>query len=307
MTIVVPIFNEEGNLPLLYERLDAASQKIQGKCSFLFVNDGSRDTSLSLIKSFAQNDKRVQYIDFSRNFGHQSAISAGLDLTNSKVVVTIDGDLQDPPELIVELLEKYHEGNEIVYAKRKTRKGEPFFRKWAIKRFYRLLKRLTSIEIPLDTGDYRLMDHKVVEMLRKMREQPKFLRGQIAWTGFRQTFVEYDRDKRFAGESGYNYWKLLRLALDGITAFSDKPLKLASTMGFVVSFASFCYIIWIIVRKLFIPQYQIPGWSSVMVSVLFLGGIQLICLGIIGEYLARLNANSKNRPLYIIRETNINT
>ena len=241
---------------------------------------------------------------FSRNFGHQIAVSAGLDLATGDRVAIIDADLQDPPELIIEMFAKMDQGYEVVYAKRNNRNGESWLKKFTAKVFYRILKSITSVKIPVDTGDFRIIDRKVVNVLKQMPEHNKFLRGQISWIGFKQTYVEYDRKVRQAGSTGYTYKKMIRLALDGITSFSNFPLKVASICGFVVSGIAFMVMIYALYSR-YITKDYVEGWTSTIISVLFLGGIQLISIGIIGEYISRLSENARNRPLYIINETNI--
>ncbi len=304
ISVIIPIHNEEGNLPALHERLSAVMKGMQLTYELLFVNDGSQDRSFAMIRDLAKQDANVRYIDLSRNFGHQIAVSAGLDHCVGKAVVIIDADLQDPPELIADLYKRHKEGFEVVYARRRSRKGEGVLKKWTAKLFYRILRRLTNIEIPVDTGDFRIMDRKVVDVLKEMPEQNKFLRGQISWAGFRQTFVEYDRDERLSGKTSYTYAKMIRFALDGITAFSEAPLRFITIAGFFVSFVAFLLIIYAILSYFFSPGYQ-AGWASQMISFLFIGGIQLIGIGIIGEYLARIGANVRQRPLYVVAEDNI--
>lgn len=304
ISVIVPVHNEEGNLAMLHERLSAVLTGMAVGYELLFVNDGSQDRSLVMLRDLAAKDPHVRYIDLSRNFGHQIAVTAGLDHCLGKAVVIIDADLQDPPELIADLYRRHREGFEVVYAKRRQRKGEGFLKKWTAKMFYRILRRLTKIDIPLDTGDFRIMDRKVVNVLKQMPEQNKFLRGQIAWAGFRQTFVEYDRDSRHSGKTSYTYAKMIRFALDGITAFSEAPLRFITMAGFVVSGIAFLLIIYAVLSYFFSAGYQ-TGWASQMVSFLFIGGIQLIGIGIIGEYLARIGANVRQRPLYIVAEDNL--
>ena len=304
ITIIVPIFNEEDNIHLLESRLTAVAETMGVSYELLFVNDGSRDNSITLIKELAQKNSRIKFIDFSRNFGHQVAVTAGMDAAKGKAVVIIDADLQDPPELISELYDKMKEGFQVVYAKRKQREGESFLKKLTAKLFYRILKRITSINIPVDTGDFRIMDRKVVEVLKAMPEKNKFLRGQIAWIGFNQTFVEYDRSERNAGQTGYTYRKMIRFAMDGITSFSNFPLKVASVLGFVVSGISFIIMMYALYVR-FIAGHYVEGWTSLMISILFLGGIQLICVGLIGEYLSRVSDNVRDRPLYVVADSNI--
>lgn len=304
ISVVIPIFNEESNIDELYKRLNNTLLKITDKFEILFVNDGSIDSSLYKIKELSIENNKVRYISFSRNFGHQIAISAGIDTCNGETVVIIDGDLQDPPELIVDLYEKYKEGYNVVYAKRKSRKGESFFKKITAKLFYRIISKITSIEIPLDTGDFRLFDKKILMNLKAMPEKHKFIRGQISWLGFKQTFVEYDRDSRKYGETKFTVRKMTSFALDGITSFSSFPLKIVTFFGFTVSFISLIIILYALYSK-FILVKVITGWTSLLISSMFIGGVQLLSIGIIGEYISRINSEVKNRPLYIIDENNV--
>jgi polyisoprenyl-phosphate glycosyltransferase len=304
ISVVVPVHNEEGNLQVLHERLCAVLKGMGLTYEILFVNDGSQDRSMVLIRDLAAQNPAVRYIDLSRNFGHQIAVTAGLDNCRGNAVVIIDADLQDPPELIADLYQRHKEGFEVVYARRRQRKGEGFLKKWTARMFYRILRRLTKIDIPLDTGDFRIIDRKVVDVLKQMPEQNKFLRGQISWAGFRQTSVEYDRDTRLSGKTSYTYAKMIRFAIDGITAFSEVPLRFITLMGFIVSGIAFLLIIYAVLSYFFSSGYQ-AGWASQMVSFLFIGGIQLIGIGIIGEYLARIGANVRQRPLYIVAEDNL--
>ncbi len=306
ISVIIPIYNEELNIYKLYERLKNVMNQLNVNCEYLFVNDGSKDNSLFVIKQLASTDDTVKYISFSRNFGHQLAVSAGLDKAEGEAVVIIDADLQDPPELILEMYKKLKEGNQVVYAKRNARKGEGVFKKLTAKLFYRLLARITNISIPVDSGDFRIIDKKIVKILRQMPEQHKFLRGQISWVGFKQTYIEYNREERNAGETGYTYRKMIRFALDGLTSFSNLPLKFATISGFIVSAISFFVICYALYSKYFLKETTIRGWTSLMISVLFIGGIQLLSIGIIGEYISRLGDNVRNRPLYIIDETNFN-
>ncbi len=304
ISVIIPVYNEEDNIHMLHKRLSEVMQQLEVSYELVFVNDGSQDNSIALIKALSKQHPEVRYIDFSRNFGHQIAVTAGLDKTSGNAVVIIDADLQDPPELIIEMYQKMQEGYQVVYAKRKKRSGESWFKLWTAKVFYRLLSRITSISIPVDTGDFRIMDQKIVEILREMPEKNKYLRGQISWIGFNQTYIEYDRQQRNSGETGYTVSKMLRFALDGITGFSDFPLKVVTYFGFIVSlFASFVMLYALYAR--FISQDYQPGWASLMVVILFIGGVQMIAIGIIGEYLSRMNTNIRNRPLYIVRDTNL--
>jgi polyisoprenyl-phosphate glycosyltransferase len=306
LSVVIPIYNEEANLTLLHQRLGQVMQGLGQPYELIFVNDGSRDQSLALVKTLAQTDARVKYVDLSRNFGHQIAVSAGLDRTQGRHVVIIDADLQDPPELIGPMYQKIQaEGYEVVYAKRKKRQGESWLKLLTARWFYRILASITSIHIPVDTGDFRIMDRRVVEALRQMPEANKFLRGQISWIGYRQTFVEYERSERHGGKTGYSYSKMIRLALNGITAFSDFPIKIVTFLGFTVSVFAFLMIIWTFFVKYFTNFEVEKGWTSLMVAIMFLGGVQLIGLGILGEYVSRINTDARRRPLYFVRETNI--
>lgn len=304
ISAIVPSYNEEKNVPLIYKRLTDTLSQISDKYEIIFVNDCSKDSTLSVIKQISEKDSHVKYISFSRNFGHQIAVSAGLDMCKGKAVVIIDGDLQDPPELILEMYKKYQEGYKVVYAKRKTREGETWFKKATAKLFYRFLAAMTSIEIPVDVGDFRLIDQVIVKHLRNMPEKSKYIRGQISWIGYKQTFVEYHRDARLYGKTNYPLKKMLRLAFDGITAFSDKPLKMASAIGIISAILSLLAIVYALISH-FIFDSAVSGWTSLIISVLFIGGVQLITIGIIGEYIARINNDVRNRPLYIIEEENI--
>jgi dolichol-phosphate mannosyltransferase len=304
LSIVVPVYNEEKSIRLMYDRLLASITVISSNFEIIFVNDGSRDNSFLELVQLSKEDARVKYINFSRNFGHQIAVTAGLDKTKGDAVVIIDGDLQDPPEVIPEMYAKHKEGFEVVYGQRLKRKGESFFKKITAKYFYRILKKITNVNIPVDTGDFRLIDRKIVNDLKNMPEQNKFLRGQIAWLGYRQTSVFFERDERKFGETGYPFSKMLKFALDGITGFSDVPLQFVTKTGIFISFLSFLIILYAIFSH-FVLEKTITGWTSLIISSMFIGGVQLISIGIIGEYISRINKNVQNRPLYIIDQTNI--
>jgi dolichol-phosphate mannosyltransferase len=304
LSVIVPIFNEEANLLPLHQALSGALKAIDTPFEIIFVNDGSHDLSLEIIKELAAKDQSVRYISLSRNFGHQVAISAGIDKCRGEYAVLIDGDGQDPPELIPEMFQKMSEGYNVVYARRKTRKGESRIKRLTASIFYRLMKRITSVNIPLDTGDFRIVDRKIIEQLKRMPERHKFLRGQISWLGFRQGFVDYERQARLAGETGYTYRKMIRLALDAITSFSNLPLRLATLSGFAFAFIGFLLLIYTLYSR-FVTKIYVAGWASQMITIIFIGGIQLIGIGIIGEYINRMNDNIRNRPLYVIDETNL--
>jgi len=304
LSVVVPVFNEGEIISELYSRLVSSVKTVTNSYELIFINDGSTDATLYRLIELAKTDSSVKYISFSRNFGHQIAVTAGLDYSKGSKVVIIDGDLQDPPELIPQLYARYNDGFEVVYAKRVKRKGETFLKKVTAKLFYRLLKRLTTVNIPLDVGDFRLIDRKIVDYLKMMPEQNKFLRGQIAWLGFRSTYVEFERDSRKAGKTGYSLSKMRKLAIDGITSFSDKPLKLVTNIGFIISGLAFLVILYALFAH-FVLHQTITGWTSLIVSSMFIGGIQLFSIGIIGEYISRINSNVLGRPLYIVDKTNI--
>ena len=304
ISVIIPVFNEEKNISSVYNRCVSVLDSIGESFELIFINDGSKDKTFQLVYQLSATDARVKYINLSRNFGHQIAVSAGLDACNGSYAVIIDADLQDPPELITSLYAKVKEGFDVVYAKRQLRKGETFFKSITAKFFYRLLKKITTINIPLDTGDFRIISRKVINVLKQMPEQQKFLRGQIAWVGFNQTAVEYQREERTAGTSGYTVKKMMRLAMDGITSFSNLPLRIATIAGFLVSGITFCIALYALYSR-FISKDYVPGWTSIIISVLFIGGVQLITIGIIGEYISRISSNVRNRPLYVVSETNL--
>lgn len=304
ISAIIPSYNEEENVGLMYERMTKTLSKISPDYEIIYINDCSKDQTLLRIKELAAKDPHVKYLSFSRNFGHQIAVSAGLDYCSGKAVVIIDGDLQDPPELIEQMYEKYKEGYKVVYARRTSREGETWFKKATAKIFYRLLASMTSIDIPVDVGDFRLIDQVIVKHLRNMPEKSKYIRGQISWIGYKQTFVNYHRDARIYGKTNYPLKKMLRFALDGITAFSDKPLKIASGLGIVAAIVSLLALVYALVAH-FCFNSTITGWTSLILSVLFIGGVQLITIGIIGEYIARINNDVRNRPLYILEENNM--
>lgn len=303
LSIVVPIYNEERNIELLYNRIKAAVAPLNLPYEIVYVNDGSRDSSLQGLLQLAASDSNVKYIDLSRNFGHQLAITAGIEHATGTYIVVMDGDGQDPPELIPELYQKALEGYEVVYARRRKRDGESFLKLLTARLFYRFLRKITNVEIPVDTGDFRIIHKKIQAILKKMPEQHKYIRGQISWIGFNQTFVEYDREMRMSGETKFTYRKMLRFALDGISSFSTWPLKIATISGFFVSSIAFVLILYTLYQKFF--GYTVPGWASTNIAILFIGGIQLLSVGMLGEYIGRISDNVKNRPPYIIRDTNL--
>ncbi|MCM3772741.1 MULTISPECIES: glycosyltransferase family 2 protein [Priestia] len=300
-SIVVPVYNEEEVIHETYRRLTEVMRSTKEAYELLFVNDGSRDRTAEIIKDYSEQDPAVVLLDFARNFGHQIAITAGMDYARGEAVVVIDADLQDPPELILEMIEKWKQGFDVVYAKRTKRKGETYFKKQTAAMFYRFLRAMTDIDIPLDTGDFRLLDRKVCNQMNSIQEKNRFVRGLVSWVGFKQIAVEYERDERLAGESKYPLKKMLKLSMDGITSFSYKPLKLASYAGVTLSGIGFIYLLVVLYLKLFTDS-TITGWSSLIVIQLFFSGIILIMLGMIGEYIGRIYDETKNRPLYIVRE-----
>lgn len=300
LSVVVPVFNEEENIPELYRRLVPVLEKCVSSFEVLFVDDGSRDRSWELVRDLAGRDGRVRGLKFSRNFGHQMAFAAGLEHARGEAVVIMDADLQDPPEVIPELVARFREGWDVVYAQRRRREGESAFKLLTAKSFYRLLRRITPVDIPLDTGDFRLMSRRAVEAFRRLGERHRFTRGLVAWLGFRQTGVLYDRAARHAGDTKYPLRKMLRFAIDAITSFSHVPLQLATWMGFAVSAFAFAYILVVLALK--VVGISWPGYTSLMAAILFLGGVQLVMIGLLGEYVGRVYDEVKRRPLYLVQE-----
>ncbi|MCR4440784.1 MAG: glycosyltransferase family 2 protein [Peptococcaceae bacterium] len=299
-TVIVPVYNEEAVVNETYRRLTLVMESIGDTYELLFVNDGSSDQTASLIREFAQQDDRVRLLDFSRNFGHQMAITAGMDYARGDAVVIIDADLQDPPEVIPRMIEKWQAGYDVVYARRVKRNGETLFKKWTAAVFYRTLRALAEVDIPLDTGDFRLIDRKVCEAMKSIREKNRFVRGLVSWVGFSQTAVEYVREERFAGETKYPLKKMLRFAADGIASFSHKPLKLAMHLGLAISFAGFVCLVASVALALFKGD-PAAGWAVLFAGLFLLDGVILIALGIMGEYVGRIYDEVKNRPLYLLR------
>jgi dolichol-phosphate mannosyltransferase len=300
-SIIVPVYNEAESLPEMYRRVSETMDSTGDDWELVLVNDGSTDASAEIIRGMREKDSRVCIVDFVRNFGHQIAVTAGLDVAQGKAVVIIDADLQDPPEVILEMIARWKAGYEVVYAVRTEREGESWFKEFTAKVFYRMILRITDVHIPLDTGDFRLLDEKVVRALRQMRERHRFLRGMAAWVGFRQVGVPYRRNARFAGQTKYPFRKMLRLALNAITSFSYFPLQLATYVGFVsAGISAVCIPVVIFLRLTGSGAFF--GQATTLISVLFLGGVQLICVGILGEYIGRVYDEVKGRPLYIARE-----
>ncbi|WP_322496453.1 glycosyltransferase family 2 protein [Chloroflexus sp.] len=305
-SVVAPVYNEEQLIAEFCRRVIAALEPLGEPFELVLVNDGCRDRSPEIMRELHERDPRIKVINFSRNFGHQIAITAGTDYAAGKAVIVIDSDLQDPPEVIPELIARWREGYQVVYGVREEREGETWFKKTTAALFYRLIVRITNVKIPVDTGDFRLMDRKVVDALKRMREHHRFMRGLSVWVGFRQTGVPYRRHARTAGATKYPLRKMLRFALDGITSFSYLPLQLATYLGFIVAAISMIFLLVVFIMRLANPAAAEPafyGQASTLVSVLFLGAVQLISLGIIGEYVGRIYDEVKGRPLYIVAET----
>ena len=310
VTILIPAYNEEEVLGSLFDRLDGLANSIKNyKFEFLFVNDGSRDNTLEIIKSQAKKDSRVSYINLSRNFGKEIAMIAGIDHVRGDAMVIIDADLQDPPELIPEMIKHWEEGYDDVYAKRNVREGETWFKIFTAKSFYWIMDRLTRsqlIAIPNNTGDFRLLDRRCIDSLKQMRESERYTKGMYSWVGFKKKEITYDRDPRSAGVPKQNYRKLFDLAFNGITSFSVSPLRIASLLGIIISLIAFIFIVVIIIKTLWFGD-PVAGYPSTMAAILFLGGLQLISIGIIGEYIGKIFLEVKNRPLYLIEEYHAGT
>jgi len=302
IAIVVPFLNEEENLPELYRRVSAVFEKAPEDVRFVFVDDGSTDGSVQWLEKIRQNDPRVRILQLSRNFGHQIAITAGMDHADADAVVIIDADLQDPPEIIADLLAKWREGFEVVYAVRKSREGETWLKKFLAASFYRTFHKLAKVNVPMDAGDFRLVDRKVVDALKEVRELHRFMRGLTCWVGFKQGAVYYDRAARKAGVTKYPVWKSLKLAADAITSFSGQPLQWMMNLGLLVALVSALLAARIIWMKLSGNGELVSGWASLAVLVLFLGGVQLVALGLLGQYISRIFDESKKRPLYFLRD-----
>ena len=302
ITILIPAYNEQAVLKYLYERLESLANNSRSyEFEFLFVNDGSKDKTLETIKQFALKDRRISYVNLSRNFGKEVAMIAGLDHVNGDAAVIIDADLQDPPELIPKMIELWEKGYDDVYARRRSRDGESWFKKMTSKLYYRLLQKSTNVPIQIDTGDFRLLDKRCVEALQSMRESQRYTKGMFSWIGYKKKEITYDRDPRAAGQTKWNYPKLLNFAIDGITSFTTAPLRISSVIGAAISLVAFIFILVVVVKTILFGD-PVEGYPSLMAVILFLGGIQLLSIGIIGEYIGRIFIETKNRPLYFIEE-----
>ena len=304
VSILIPAYNEEEVLYTLYDRLENVINKLNNyEFEVLLINDGSKDNTLNILRERRKRDKRMCYINLSRNYGKETAMIAGLDYVTGDCCIILDADLQDPPELIEEMLKYWEQGYDDVYAKRKSRAGESFMKKFTSSLFYKMLQKSTRIPIQKNTGDFRLLDRRCVDALRKFRESERYTKGMFSWIGFNKKEILFDRDPRVAGSTKWNYWKLIDLAIEGITSFTTKPLRISSFLGVIISFCAFVYIVIIIARTLIMGE-AVKGYPSLMAVILFLGGVQLLSLGIIGEYIGRVFNETKRRPLYFVEEYN---
>jgi glycosyltransferase involved in cell wall biosynthesis len=304
VSVVSPVYQEEAGIEEFHRRLMACLRSLDGDLDHevVYVNDGSTDRSLDLLQKLVADDHHVRVVDLSRNFGHQVALSAGVDHARGDAVVVIDSDLQDPPEVIPEMIEKWREGFKVVYGVRMSRAGETRFKVLTSKLYYGIIDRVSEVPLPREAGDFRLLDRAVVDVLARMPERNRYVRGMVAWAGFAQCAVEYERDPRFAGDTKYTFRKMVHLAFDGITSFSDRPLRLATQLGLVVMAAAFAFAAWVIVASIVDPGGGGRGWPSLMAVVALLGGIQLLCIGVLGEYIGRIYRETKGRPLYVVSE-----
>ena len=302
LSIVVPLYNEEPNIDYLFERVESVLKRLSTSYEIVCVNDGSRDNTLKCLVEHHHRNPAIKVVNFSRNFGKEIALTAGIDYATGAAVIPIDADLQDPPELIEELVAKWREGYDVVYATRRSRAGETWLKRLTANAFYNTIGRMSRVPIPPNTGDFRLLDRRVVDSLKQLPERNRFMKGLFAWVGYKQTSVMFDREPRLKGSTKWNYWRLWNFALDGITSFSFFPLKVWGYVGLSISSISLLYAAYLVIRTL-ISGIDVPGYASLMVAVLFLGGIQLLTLGIIGEYLGRVYEEVKGRPLYFVRES----
>lgn len=301
-SLIIPIYNEEENIAELYRRISLVMDQLDQSVELIFINDGSRDNSLKLIRKLQEQDDRVCYLSLARNFGHQIAVTAGLNSARGQAVIILDADLQDPPELIPDLLEKWRQGYQVVYAQRTKRKNEGWFKRSTAYLFYRLLKYLADVDIPTDTGDFCLMDRQVVNLLNSMPEQNRYIRGLRSWVGFRQTAIQFERDPRFAGEVKYTFRKSFTLAINSLVSFSKVPLRLSTYLGLFSAFLAILMALLVLYWRLYQPHSPITGFAAIMIAIFFLGSVQLVCIGILGEYIGRIYEEVKGRPLYTLAE-----
>lgn len=301
-SFIVPVYNEEATLNELYRRLSAVMDRMDGPVELLLINDGSRDRSLELMRAVRERDPRVCYVSFARNFGHQIAVTAGLNFARGQVVVILDADLQDPPELIPDMVEQWQQGYEVVYAQRTQRRKEGWFKRFTAYAFYRILKQLADVDIPTDTGDFCLMDRRVVDVLNAMPERNRYIRGLRSWIGFRQTAVRFERDPRFAGDVKYTFSKSLSLAINGLVSFSKVPLRISTYVGLFSALVAIVMVILVLYWRFFLPVSPLTGYATIAAAIFFLGAVQLFSIGILGEYIGRIYEEVKNRPLYTLAE-----
>jgi polyisoprenyl-phosphate glycosyltransferase len=306
-SVVIPIYNEESNIPELYRRVSAVMESLDGNGELLLIDDGSRDRSLSLLRDLHATDRRVAYLSFARNFGHQIAVTAGLNYARGQAVIVMDADLQDPPEIIPQMIARWKNGDRVVYAVRSKRLQESWFKRSSAYIFYRLLDRLADITIPTDTGDFCLMDRQVVDILNQMPERDRYIRGLRSWVGFQQSSVIFDRDPRHAGEVQYTLTKSISLAISGLLSFSKIPLRLATYLGLFSALVAIGMAVLVLYWRLFIPNSPLTGLATIAIAIFFLGAVQLVCIGILGEYIGRIYEQVKGRPLYTLAEVRLNS
>ncbi|MFW6359534.1 MAG: glycosyltransferase family 2 protein [Chroococcales cyanobacterium] len=301
-SFVIPIYNEENNIPELYQRLIKVCDRLDGEVEIIMIDDGSRDRSIKLLRELHEQDSRVCYLSFARNFGHQTAVTAGLNFVRGKAIIVMDADLQDPPELIPEMVKLWQQSYQVVYAKRRKRHQESWLKRLPAYLFYRLLRRLADVEIPTDTGDFCLMDRCVVNVLNAMPERNRYIRGLRAWIGFHQTYLSFERDPRFSGEVKYTFAKSLSLALNGLVSFSRVPLRLSTYLGLLAALLALIMACLVLYWRLVAPNSPLTGFATIMIAIFFLGAVQLVSIGILGEYIGRIYEEVKGRPLYILSE-----
>ncbi len=301
-SLVIPVYNEESMIPELYRRVSAVMDGLDGTAELILINDGSRDRTLELLRELHDRDERIVYLGLARNFGHQIAVTAGLNYVRGKVIIVLDADLQDPPELIPQMLELWQQGYHVVYAQRTKRIRESWFKRLCAYVFYRLLKQLANVDIPTDTGDFCLMDRQVVDLLNQMPERNRYIRGLRSWVGFNQTAIKFERDLRFAGEVKYTFTKSFALAVSGLVSFSSIPLRLSTYLGLFSAMAAIMMAILVLYWRIFIPHSTLTGFATIAIAIFFLGAVQLISIGILGEYIGRIYEEVKGRPLYTLAE-----
>ncbi len=301
-SFVIPVYNEEKTILELYRRVNAVMKQLDGSVELILVNDGSRDRSLQLLRDLHEKDPRICYLSLARNFGHQVAVTAGLNFVRGQVIVILDADLQDPPELIPDMIEKWRQGYQVVYAQRTQRRQEGWFKRFTAYVFYRLLKRLADVDIPTDTGDFCLLDRQVVDVLNSMPERNRYIRGLRSWVGFQQTAVRFERDPRFAGEVKYTFGKSLALALNSLVSFSKVPLRISTYVGLLAAVAAILMALLVVYWRIFVPHSPLTGFTIILVAIFFLGAVQLVSIGILGEYIGHIYEEVKGRPLYTLAE-----